>query len=272
MNTIVRQSAIIKESMEYDSFGYHAHNRPVNTNNKRFKKLKSSMKKYGWLDGFPMMVNEPAGFGEDFIILDGQHRFEAAKQLGIPIKYVIEQQRDLDIAEINAPQEKWSISDYITAYVSQGNKHYAYINQMVAHTKFPQGLVISMLAGEVASNGNQHDRVKRGTFVVKDTQSIKDVLSVCEVLERAGCPFSRKRSVVCTISRILRADVISLQKVVRACSLYGGMLPNHSKEDAMLKSFEDLLNYKQVKKQPYAFLVTEKLRNRSAVKLAKKEQ
>lgn len=255
------ESAVIKVSSDYNRFYYDQHNRPLDTTKAKFKKLKASIKEYGWLDGFPMMVKQD---GQKLVILDGQHRFESARQLGIPVKYVIEKNIDPRIiAKINEPQSAWTVDDYISSYISYGNEHYKYIKEMQHLTGFPIIMVAGMLHGEIASSGNAASKVKSGSFVVKDYTHILEVDSCCSALENGGCAFSRLRSIISTISRLLRSEVVSKEKLENACLKYGSMITRTSKEDIILLELEKILNYHTPSKKPYAFLCNAAMKKRA---------
>jgi len=72
----------------------------------------------------PIIVNEKNQ------IIDGQHRFEAIKRLGLPLHYIVWEGADVEDAQrLNASSKNWSPIDYAFSYASQGNKHYqTYLN------------------------------------------------------------------------------------------------------------------------------------------------
>jgi ParB-like chromosome segregation protein Spo0J len=59
-------------------------NRPLDI--KKHKKLMESMKKYGFLEVFPVVVTRNGG--DKLIVKDGQHRIAIAEALGLPVYYV----------------------------------------------------------------------------------------------------------------------------------------------------------------------------------------
>lgn len=67
---------------DYSAFVKDADNREVRLMTR--KRLLDSMKKYGCMSEFPIVVTECRDTGK-LIIKDGQHRFESAKRLGLPV-------------------------------------------------------------------------------------------------------------------------------------------------------------------------------------------
>ena len=62
----------------------------------------------------PDFDTHPISVTEDLEVIDGQHRLEAAKRLGIPVKYVIDKNfRPEKIITINTCQKGWKPLDYL---------------------------------------------------------------------------------------------------------------------------------------------------------------
>lgn len=81
-------------------------------------KLRNSMVKRGFVQSKPITV------GPDYTIRDGQHRFEAAKHLGLSFFFIIE---DLDVEDVRQMErlvKKWTVADYVTSYIRQGHEDY----------------------------------------------------------------------------------------------------------------------------------------------------
>ena len=58
---------------------------------------------------------------ENYEIIDGQHRFEIIKELGLPLNYVICEGYGLnEVHVLNQNQKTWTISDYMEGYANMG--------------------------------------------------------------------------------------------------------------------------------------------------------
>ena len=58
-------------------------------------------------------------------IIDGQHRLEAAKKLGFPIFYEVQQDlKHEDMFILNKNQKNWGAKDYINYYCEQNYPEY----------------------------------------------------------------------------------------------------------------------------------------------------
>ena len=91
-----------------------ARNRSVDA--KRVAKKKKSIEQINLQQ--PIIVNKR------YQVVDGQHRFFALKELGLPIHYVVSHnwKKDEDTATMNNTQDKWNTEDWAMFRISQGNK------------------------------------------------------------------------------------------------------------------------------------------------------
>ena len=69
-------------------------------------------------------LQQPIIVNKRYQVVDGQHRFEALKQLGLPVYYVVSYnwKRDEDTATMNNTQDKWNTQNWAEFRASQGNQ------------------------------------------------------------------------------------------------------------------------------------------------------
>lgn len=139
------------ESTNYDEFKILDFNRTLNR--KHIEELKKSITQYGYLDSHPIVVNS------DMEILDGQHRFKALREMGLPIKYeVVEDPDEKLIIELNTSQKKWTREDYINYYATKyGNPNYLRIARLSKSMNISPIEVITL--GKCVSDGSNISRV-----------------------------------------------------------------------------------------------------------------
>lgn len=120
--------ATIYKSVKYDRINFRDDNREISTPHVR--ELVKSMEKYGFLVSNPILVDK-----EQMTILDGQHRFLAAKKLGIPYYYTYATGEDDTKAEfirdVNITHKNWSTSDYRKQLVNSGDANYSNYQKML---------------------------------------------------------------------------------------------------------------------------------------------
>ena len=97
----------VNETNDYSMFKTLEGNRHVNK--LHVKRLKESFQKSYLLS--PIIVNEK------FEIIDGQHRFEAAKQIGVPVNFLVAPNYGLkEVQMLNENMKNWGKLDYLNAY------------------------------------------------------------------------------------------------------------------------------------------------------------
>tara|TARA_R110000823_G_C15788067_1_gene485841 strand:+ start:85 stop:825 length:741 start_codon:yes stop_codon:yes gene_type:complete len=112
---MVNNSIQVQTTNDYSLFTSLNGNR--NLNKLHVKRLKESMqKKYL----FTVIV-----INEKYEIIDGQHRFNACKELELPIRYIIVNGYGLiEVQMLNANSKNWTADDYLNGYCDLGYKDY----------------------------------------------------------------------------------------------------------------------------------------------------
>ncbi len=110
----------IKMTNDLDIFKLLPHNRAICVS--LVTKLRASIQYKNMLHVKPIIVNK------NMEVIDGQHRLTAAKSLGLPIYYQIQEDEksSTTIEDIVCLQisQSWNIKDYLHAYVEVGKKPY----------------------------------------------------------------------------------------------------------------------------------------------------
>jgi hypothetical protein len=120
------------ETNDYSIFKYLLGNRAINKNGV-YEKVKS-IQSMGYIKQQAILVTT------DFYIVDGQHRFEACKELSLPIFYRIIDKHSTEpnlldfIRAIQNTQRKWSNKDSVDSFIRQGNSHYQILKDF--HEKY----------------------------------------------------------------------------------------------------------------------------------------
>lgn len=115
----------IYQTYNYQQFKILEYNRDIT----RFDLLNESIATEG--------IKNPILVDEEFNIIDGQHRYTYAKELGKPIiYYVTPKKSENDVVEINTTAKRWQISDYIRHYANQGNNEYLRLNESIQNMPF----------------------------------------------------------------------------------------------------------------------------------------
>lgn len=152
----------IKKTKDYEIFNKHESNRPIDKVN--LKKIINSIKAQNLLEFRPILVNA------EMQVIDGQHRLEAAKGLGLEVYYQIDSQATHEhIVLLNQAQKKWELNDYVNYYASLGNFEYIKLKEYSS----VRGLTVNavtLLIG-VGQTKRLID-IKKGEFVFPDNDQM----------------------------------------------------------------------------------------------------
>lgn len=138
-------------TFDYDRFYFLTGNRGICRN--IIDKIKRNLLEDGWT-GSSIAVVE---MGHNLYIVDGQHRYVACKELGLPISYTMIHVEDLKDTprKMNQVQHNWSTMEFILSQSAIGNK--AFKNLLSLFEKYkslPSGTVIAAVTNFYANSAN----------------------------------------------------------------------------------------------------------------------
>jgi hypothetical protein len=103
----------------YELFKFFDFNEKDRISTQHVEQIKESIKKNGFIESNPILVNS------DFYIIDGQHRFLALKELDKEIPYIIANNDESLIIDLNSTQKKWNFENYVNYYsMCKKNENY----------------------------------------------------------------------------------------------------------------------------------------------------
>jgi len=158
----------IEKTRDYDKFSLILGNRIINTN--KVKNLMNSISEKNLMELNPIIVNN------NFEISDGQHRFTALKNLGLPIVYVIGNNLGLaDVQRLNAISSVWTSKDFLTSYCEIGNPNYLRLTSFLESNN----LSIPEMFRLWKTGGNTMRDFKTGKLIFDTTSELEmlDIIS-----------------------------------------------------------------------------------------------
>ncbi len=163
---------VIQETTDYSIFKYMEHNRHVR--HAHVLKLMVSFKKRPSLrPARPILLNEK------YEIVDGQHRLEASKRMGISVYFMVVP--GLTIADarlLNALQRTWTLIDYADSYA--GDNYPAYQLYLELREKFPIPPASMLIYMTRNQSGRVSANFKVGIF---EPDSVKEITARLKKLE-----------------------------------------------------------------------------------------
>jgi len=235
------------------------HNRAITErDNSKLRLLEASMQKYGFLP-FPILVVRA---GEKLKIIDGQHRFDTAKKLGLSVLFIETERDDIVIAECAAAQTPWNQFHYVATFASQGNKHYIRLLEFVKETGLPLSQSANMLGGEISTGTSAQKRIKFNRFVVRDEAYARRVAALVNAV-RQQVPWALNSYCVAALSRFVRVPQFDDAHLIKKVQTAPHMLRRCSTVEMFSEMFSDLYNYGTQKRIPLSFMAKEQMIKRA---------
>jgi hypothetical protein len=254
----------ILESNNYARFELTAFNRDA----EKTKLLEKSMLKHGWIDACPLHVVRTAE--GKLLIKQGHHRFNAARKLGIPIKYV-ECNDEATIHELEKTTKHWNLADYLTSYCRVGLPEYIKVREFCDDTGISIPPAVSMLGGHSAGSGNFQEAFKDGTYKTKkECGHAECVKSIILHFKKHSVKFYNAALLVQAVSKIAWLEALDIAQFKSKVKLYHGIMEKRANLEQYLDMLEELYNRQSRSKLPLKFLATEEAKRRNAVGLGKK--
>lgn len=148
----IKPVSTIYDTYNYDIFDFAKSNRGICRN--VVEKIKKSIK-----DGKFIGTIVVAELDGKFIIIDGQHRFVALKELGLPIRFMI--QKGLTREEIdriprmmNLAQHVWKTMEFIISQANIGNESYVNLLKIFDEYNLPTATIIGAVTQFYANSCN----------------------------------------------------------------------------------------------------------------------
>ena len=152
-----KETLKIKRTKDYSIFKKVTFNRDITE--AHVKRMKKLLEKENLLNGHPILVNK------DMELIDGQHRFLAAKELGLEVFYIQDDDLSYDhIINSNYGQKKMELIDFFKFYAEKDkNPNYIEFLKLKKKLSIKSRPLLSLLFGFLG--GQLPKKIKEGTFV-----------------------------------------------------------------------------------------------------------
>ena len=248
----------IQMTKNYRLFHKSADNRP--TDLKKHKKLIDSMRMYGFLKCFPIVVMRDKD--GKLIVKDGQHRLAVAEMLGLTV-YWIEEETDFDIAIINCTAKTWHLRDYALKHILNGKKQYQEGLDFSEQHGIPIGMAFALLSGTTTFS-NCESQFVDGSFKIKDRPWADAVAGIYSALCSMQ-PAIKKSTFLEACMAVCRVEAFEPKRLLEGADGTRESLINYGTRDAFLAMLEELYNFRRNSKNrlPLKFLAVSAMRERN---------
>lgn len=136
----------IKCTTDYTIFKQIVSNREVDPHH--VKRLVKSIEKNNMLHLNAIIVNE------EMEVVDGQHRLEAAEELGVPVYYVVDSEvGKAQISQLNSVKKDWSMMDYVNYWTIEKAPGFDVLSKFISeHPYLPVSTVLLFLSCDRSRN------------------------------------------------------------------------------------------------------------------------
>jgi hypothetical protein len=242
-----RQGMVTREILEtsdYDSFVSVA-NRHVSKSH--VQKLLVSMRIRGFDNTHPLRV--AATSNGKLKLLDGQHRLEAAKELGLPVSYVkIEGDPDEDVYFSNAFNKSWSSGDFLKYWCDRGKEDYIKLkNFMERHDLNVYSAY--MLCGTGVKDKISGHKFRLGEFKISDKEievgetAAKQVNDI-RFFDDKTTSVSKTQTFTRAIAALIKSEFYDHDRMLSGLSRKSYVLQSSGRLPEYFKMFEEIYNHK----------------------------
>jgi len=227
-------------------------NRDLNMSN--VDRIAKSILDNGFLK-LPIVINE------NFEIIDGQHRVEAAKKVNSIIYYVKVKNYDLSTAILlNANASNWKTIDYVKSFCERGNSNYIKLMQLYESNKdFALNTCAELTTDFIYrlvlnKDNSKSDAIKTGEFIYNDVNDAEYIFESMRKIH-GNIPES-KSSIYCrTIKLCLKNPEFKLNDFAYKANKHPDQYRKSSTISVIMANIEHIYNYNnKTKKRIYLSL------------------
>ena len=201
-----------------------------------YKKVKESIEANDYTMYQPILVSK------QMEIVDGQNRFVACQELGLPIYFIVSQ--DIHIyaaADINQAAKNWGAIDYARHYAKRGKDAYIMLLDLCA--TYNQSISVVGAFGTMSEGARSHSHnIKQGTFEFREDIDIDDFFKHMEVF-KDYYDFARKERFVKAMLKLYLHPNYVQEKMVQKLRLNSSIVKEQSKLNDMADELVKLYNF-----------------------------
>lgn len=222
----------------------------------KFRKLDSNRKvtearKVRLIESFECgEIKNPIIVNEKYEIIDGQGRYEAKKELGLPIQYIIDIGKTIiDCRRMNQYNTKWSVKDYIDSHAESGNENYIRLLDAAKKLGVPCARVMKAAGKNTAFSKwlNEDNPIVNGdlVFTENDAERAIDVTNKTREIVDALCFTGRVNDSVLTAVKVMvNTAGYNHNVMLNHCKLCRSNYTQMARLEDQLKEFSRIYNHK----------------------------
>lgn len=225
------------KTKDYDQFKKLQGNR--NINKSQVEGLIDSINKVGY-QPVPILVNEK---GE---IIDGQHRLEAAKHLGIHIYYVVQYGAGAEeVMQLNLRRGNWTVYDFISFYSANGNENYVKLNEYAEQFTDIGIIDVAMCLSDAKSRNIQRP-LRNGQYQIIETEETVECLHfISDCIHSLSLIQGGEQQYVPILVGLYKMNLIDEERMKLAINQYAETMASAYNANDALKELQKVYNYRK---------------------------
>lgn len=227
-------SNVVQETTDYDKFSFLNTNR--DTNRGHIESIKKSFDEHGNLTKVqPVLVNER------FQVIDGQHRFQACKEMEVPIFYTVVSDIGIHQARsMNLLHRQWRTPDFAKSYAEEGRR--AYVNYLVLIDDYPtlsHSVLLAYSLGD--SRKGLFAEFRNGTYIFEDVHGARERLDkLSELVEIV--PSFRSKALAIALLKAMDNEGYDHERMVKKVTQMAPEIRAYQNVDDNLRQLENVYN------------------------------
>lgn len=224
----------VQSSTNYDQFSLFDANRNVNRGH--VEAIKKAFEEMGnFTEKQPILVNG------DMKIIDGQHRFAACRELGLPIYYTVQEGLGVkDARAMNILHRTWRLDDFARSYAESGDKSYQKFLTMAEDYDFSYSVLMTYAMG--GEERGAFSGFRKGEFVFRDVPAARARLDkLAEAVEVTG---NRDKNFAYAYLKVIAVSGFDQRRMVRKLTQVGDQLMRRfGNPTEYQRALEEVYNY-----------------------------
>jgi hypothetical protein len=236
----------LSSTRNYDLFEQH----PMNREFREKVQLRESMLTHGFLPSCAITCMRLRG--GKLLIVSGHHRFKYAKELGLPVWYIVDDTIP-EAAVLQYLRERdgttaWSVTDFVQSQINANNQDYVRFESWRKENGLSVTVASMILSGSVNYGGaySSNDILKRGSFTMPATipSLSAKVLDLIQFLRAEKWPYAAATTFVAALMLSCRVPEFD-PSVFKARIRKHGIerLPHLNTTRGYLAAIQDVYNY-----------------------------
>lgn len=225
---------VVQSTTDYDKFTFLDTNRELTAGH--VQHIKDAFQEIGNMTAVqPILVNEK------YEIIDGQHRFMAAQELGEPIYYTMRAGLGVkDARSMNILHRPWHSDDFAHSYADGGDKNYQKFLELRESFGFSHSITLIYIYG--SSSAGIFSDFRKGEFYIPDLTKALERLNVLASVREIS-PVAKYQGFAEALQQVAKAEGYSHHRMLSKLKLNSQMLKRLNGVPENLRLLEDIYNY-----------------------------